>query len=121
MTVALSGKEVGKEVTEHFHDCVISSDDISIIVVPEHLFEVAEFLKNSHFAFDYLANLTSVDYLDYLEVVYNLVSLEHNHSHQLVLFIKSTNVRATSFLSKDPLSLNAAVFIFDTSSIRCWW
>ena len=80
MTVALSGKEVGKEVTEHFHDCVLSSDDTSIIVVPEHLFEVAEFLKNSHFAFDYLVNLTSVDYLNYLEVVYNLVSLEHNHS-----------------------------------------
>ena len=42
---------------------------------------MAEFLKNTPVLdFDYLTNLTAVDYADYFEVVYHLVSLKHNHS-----------------------------------------
>ena len=30
--------------------------------------------------FDYLTAITAVDYLDYLEVIYQLTSIKHNHS-----------------------------------------
>ena len=60
---------------------VESADRTSVIVTNESLFKVAEFLKNtSELDFDYLGDLVGVDYTDYFEVVYRLVSLTHNHS-----------------------------------------
>lgn len=60
---------------------VESADKTSVIVTSESLFKVAEFLKNtSEFDFDYLGDLVGVDYTDYFEVVYRLISLTHNHS-----------------------------------------
>ena len=81
MTVVLNGQEVAKKISEVFPGSVIVSDKSIIVVAGQALYEVAEFLKNTpDFDFDYLANLTAVDYVDYFEVVYHLISLEHNHS-----------------------------------------
>jgi len=45
------------------------------------LLSVATFLKDTPgLDFNYLAAITAVDYYDYFEVVYQLTSLEHNHS-----------------------------------------
>lgn len=79
MTLALMGKGVAEEISKHIPGSVLSSDDKSVIVTPDKLYSVAEFLKSSDFAMDYLANLTSVDYLDYFEMVYNLFSFKRNH------------------------------------------
>ncbi len=55
--------------------------DTAIVVKSESLFDVAHFLKSSpEFDFDYLTSITAVDYYDYFEVVYQLTSMEHNHS-----------------------------------------
>jgi NADH-quinone oxidoreductase subunit C len=80
MTRALSGKEVSAEISKHLPGAVLSCDDTSIVVANDRLQAVTDFLKTSSLDFDYLANLTSVDYSDYFEVVYHLVSLAHNHS-----------------------------------------
>jgi NADH-quinone oxidoreductase subunit C len=80
MTVALSGKDVAGEISKNVPGSVLSSDDKNVLVSSEKLFAVAEYLKTSDYAMDYLANLTSVDYLDYFEVIYNLVSIRRNHS-----------------------------------------
>ena len=81
MTVALNGEEIARKVTEAFPDSVAAADKAAVIVTNQSLYQVAEFLKNTPgLDFDYLNDLTAVDYLDYLEVVYHLTSLKHNHS-----------------------------------------
>jgi NADH-quinone oxidoreductase subunit C len=81
MTVALNGQEIASRITERFPDSVIFSDKNTVIVKSYDVYKVAEFLKNTpEYDFNYLADLTSADYLDYFEVIYHLVSLEHNHS-----------------------------------------
>ncbi len=81
MTTALNGEQVAKEIAELFPGAVVAADKATIVVMAESLYQVAEFLKNTPaLDFDYLSNLTAVDYVDYFEVVYHLVSLNHNHS-----------------------------------------
>ena len=81
MTVVLGGNNIAEQVAKALPDAIVGAGEAAIIVTPQSLFDVAQFLKNtSGLDFDYLANLTAVDYLDYFEVVYNLVSLKHNHS-----------------------------------------
>ncbi|MBI2857603.1 MAG: NADH-quinone oxidoreductase subunit C [Chloroflexi bacterium] len=80
MTVALSGKGVAEEISKKVPGSIVLSDDKSVIVFPDKLLAVAGFLKTSEFAMDYLADLTSVDYTDYFELVYHLVSIPRNHS-----------------------------------------
>lgn len=81
MTVVLNGAETAKRIAEAFPGSVITTSDVAIIVDRTSLHKVAEFLKNtSGLEFDYLANQTAVDYVDYFEVTYNLVSIKNNHS-----------------------------------------
>ncbi|MCX6010482.1 MAG: NADH-quinone oxidoreductase subunit C [Chloroflexi bacterium] len=81
MTTALIGEQIAKEITEVFPDAVVAADKAAVVVTSKSLYQVAEFLKNAPaLDFDYLTNLTAVDYVDYFEVVYHLISLKHNHS-----------------------------------------
>ena len=81
MTVALSGKEVASKLEKEFPGSIIESSENSLVVKSESLLKIASFLKTTpEFAFNYLTSITAVDYHDYLEVVYNLTSMEHNHS-----------------------------------------
>ena len=81
MTTALNGEQVAREITELLPGAVVAADKAAVVVTSKSLFQVAEFLKNTPaFDFDYLTNLVAVDYMDYFEVVYHLISLKHNHS-----------------------------------------
>ena len=81
MTVSLNGQEVAKKIAPLFPESVSATDKTTVIVDSKYLYPVAEYLKNTpDFDFDYLVNLTSIDYVDYFEIVYNLVSIKHNHS-----------------------------------------
>lgn len=81
MIVALKGDDVAKKLGGVFPGAVIASDASNVIVDSESLYKIAEYLKNTDgFEFDYLANLTAVDYMDYFEVIYNLTSLKNKHS-----------------------------------------
>jgi NADH-quinone oxidoreductase subunit C len=87
VTTALNGEQVAKKISKLSPGAVVAADKAAVIVTSESLFKVAEFLKNTTaLDFNYLADLTAVDYMDYFEVVYRLVSLTHNHS--LVLKIR---------------------------------
>jgi len=80
MTKQLTGSEVAKRIGEQLPRAVVGFDDSAILVKSESILEVCRFLnKTAGLDFDYLINLTGVDYLDYLEVVYHLASLKHNH------------------------------------------
>ena len=79
-----SGKEKGRKVEEKLPGSVVESTPDAVIVKSESLLPAATYLKETAgLDFDYLANLTAVDYLDYFEVVYFLTSLQHNHSFVL--------------------------------------
>jgi NADH-quinone oxidoreductase subunit C len=79
--MALCGEQVAKKIDEAIPGATVTADKMTVIVNSESLFQVAEFLKKTtELDFDYLADLAAVDYTDYFEVVYRLVSLTHNHS-----------------------------------------
>jgi len=81
VTTALNAEQVAKEITELFPGAVVAADKAAVAVTSKSLYQVAEFLKNTPaLDFDYLTNLTAVDYVDYFEVVYHLISLKHNRS-----------------------------------------
>jgi len=82
VTAALNGEHVAtKEIAEKFPDSVVAADKSAFVVKSKSLYQVAEFLKNAPgLDFDYLTNLVAVDYMDYFEVAYHLISLKHNHS-----------------------------------------
>ena len=81
MTLALSGKEIAGRLEEKFPGAVLESGSESVLVGGDWLFDILAFLKNAEgLDFDYLTHVTAVDYLDYFEVVYQLASIEHNHS-----------------------------------------
>jgi NADH-quinone oxidoreductase subunit C len=81
VTTVFNVEYAAKKIIEAFPDSVAVVVKVAVVVNSNSLYQVAEFLKDtSGFEFDYLNNLTAVDYIDYFEVVYNLNSLEHNHS-----------------------------------------
>ena len=81
MTVALAATEVAARLNEKFSGSVTAAGADGLLVKEESLLAVASFLKDEPgFEFDYLNNLTSVDYRQYFEVIYNLTSTRHNHS-----------------------------------------
>ena len=81
MTISLSGSEVARQITKNFPDSVSETSSDAVLVKSEALFEVAEYLKSSaEFDFNYLSHITAVDYYDYFEVIYQLISLTYNRS-----------------------------------------
>jgi NADH-quinone oxidoreductase subunit C len=81
MTVALSGEEIFNRIEATLPGSITRTLLDSIVVKHDVLFQVASFLRSTPgLDFNYLSYITAVDYGSYFEVVYYLVSLEHNHS-----------------------------------------
>ena len=81
MTVVINCEETAKKLQEAIAGSVISSRKADILIEADKLLQVAGYLKNSAgLEFDYLTFLTAVDYLEYMEIVYRLVSLKNNQS-----------------------------------------
>ncbi len=81
MTKLLSGDELAQQIGGRIPEAVVEADGTAVVVQSQALFEVMRFLKETpEFDFNYLVYVTAVDYFDYFEVVYHLVSMEHNHS-----------------------------------------
>ena len=55
MTVALSGKEIAEKLEPQFPESIIESDDSSLVVKTEALFDIISHLKTiPEFEFNYL-------------------------------------------------------------------
>ncbi len=81
MTIALPGKEIADKLAGKFPGTIIDSNPGWFTVKSESLIPVATFLKEApEYDFKYLTYVTAVDYFDHFEVVYQLTSLECNHS-----------------------------------------
>ncbi|UCC60695.1 MAG: NADH-quinone oxidoreductase subunit C [Dehalococcoidia bacterium] len=81
MTKPLIGSEVAEKIWAQLPEAVIEYDESVVYIENDSVLDVCRFLnQTSGLDFDYLLDLTAVDYLDYLEVVYRLFSIKHNHS-----------------------------------------
>ena len=79
-------KKVKTDQGEAIHSSEVNLGDSVLFVGPERIHDIAEYLKNDpDLNFDYLSNITGADYLNEereprFEVVYELHSIEKNHS-----------------------------------------
>jgi NADH-quinone oxidoreductase subunit C len=81
MTIVLSGSEITNKLKEKFADGIIEIRQDGLLIKCEFLLDIASFLKiTPNLDFEYLSSITAVDYQDYLELVYQLISIKHNHS-----------------------------------------
>ncbi|MHC4707806.1 MAG: NADH-quinone oxidoreductase subunit C [Planctomycetota bacterium] len=81
MTALLSGKEVSAKLEQKFPGSIIEADQDSLLIKNEFLLVMAAFLKEEpDLRFNFLSYITAVDCSSYFEVVYQLLSLEYNHS-----------------------------------------
>ncbi len=81
MTAVLSGQAAAEKITHKLPGSIVEADDHALTIAADSLFKVAEYLKNdSEMAFNYLTDLTAVDYHDYFEMVYRLTSMENNQT-----------------------------------------
>ena len=102
MTAPLLGQDLANQIREQLPGSVIESFESTILVKSEALLEVSRFLKTTPgLDFDYLVSITGVDYLDYFEVVYHLVSLTRNHS--IILKTRSYDRENPTLPSVTPL------------------
>lgn len=81
MTAALSALDLAARLEKEFPGAIVESNADSLVVDSKKLLDIASFLKNTpELDFDYLTNLTAVDYKEHFELVYHLVSISRNHS-----------------------------------------
>jgi NADH-quinone oxidoreductase subunit C len=84
MTTSISVGEIETKVKEKFAEGIVEVGQDSIEVKSDFLLDIASFLKTApDLDFDYLVYITAVDYQGYFELVYQLMSLKHNHSLML--------------------------------------
>lgn len=81
MTTALSSKEIAKRIEEKFPEAISESADKYLLVKDDSIYAICAFLKETpDLDFNYLNYITAVDYYDYFEVIYQLTSIEKNHT-----------------------------------------
>ncbi len=81
MTAVLSARDIIKQLGTKFPGAVEEAGENAVLVKPESLIAVAEYLKNGEgMKYDYLNYVTAVDYYSYFEIVYQVTSLEFNKS-----------------------------------------
>ncbi len=81
MTRPFTGTELLDVLRGRFPEATVEVQQEALVLHREALSDVCAYLKQEpSLAFNFLTSLTTVDYLDYFEGVYRLVSLSHNHS-----------------------------------------
>jgi NADH-quinone oxidoreductase subunit C len=80
MTVALPAAEIVTKLEAVLQEGIVEANGNTIVVKNEFLFKIASSLKTTPgLDFNYLNYVTVTDYQTYFEVIYNLISFEHNH------------------------------------------
>jgi NADH-quinone oxidoreductase subunit C len=81
MTVALAIKDIASQIEKKYPGSIEEAAPNSLLVKSDSLLAIAAYLKDTEgLKFDYLNYVTAVDYYSYFEVVYQLTSLEYNHT-----------------------------------------
>ena len=81
MTTALSPQTVAARINEEHPGAATGFDAGYVHVDLDLLVDTARFLKDTpDLDFAFLTAITGVDYVEYFELIYHLLSLRHNHS-----------------------------------------
>ena len=81
MTKSLAGAELARRINEALPDRAVDWNDTDVWVEPDSLKDVAHFLKEDRrLDFAFLTAITAVDYIEFFEVVYHLLSMRKNHN-----------------------------------------
>ncbi|MDP6454636.1 MAG: NADH-quinone oxidoreductase subunit C [SAR202 cluster bacterium] len=81
MTRALLGEDVARRINEWRPDTAIHHNDTDVWVSPAAILDVSRFLTSDpDLNFSFLNAITAVDYVEYFELVYHLVSMQNNTS-----------------------------------------
>lgn len=81
MTKALPGKDVAKLINEALPDSALRYSQTDVWVESEKILDICKFLyEDSELDFASLHAVTAVDYVEYFEIVYHLLSMRRNHS-----------------------------------------
>ena len=79
--VPLSGETLAQRLSQQLPDAVVTWDDASVWLEPESLNDAAAFLKDdAELDFKFLNSISAVDYIEYFELVYHLMSITHQHT-----------------------------------------
>ncbi len=81
MTQKIPTEDLKKRIETVVPDGIIKDEEDHLLVNTARLVDICQLLKeDKEFDLDYLSNLTAVDYKEFYEVIYRLVSLGKNHS-----------------------------------------
>ena len=81
MTRALPGEDVARRINEAHPDTAIQHNDTDVWIRPDAILDVSRFLNSDvDLDFSFLNAVTAVDYVEYFELVYHLVSMRNNTS-----------------------------------------
>lgn len=81
MTRALKGTDVAARIHQSVPGAVIEATEQWTLVRPQELLSACRFLRdNDELDCSYLLSLTGVDFEEYFDVVYHLLSLAKNHA-----------------------------------------
>jgi NADH-quinone oxidoreductase subunit C len=103
MTLALGAPGVAAKLAPKFTENIIEAQENSLLVKSSSIKNILAFLKGAPgLEFNYLNDITAVDYWDYFEIVYQLTSIQHNHK----LMVK------TRLNGRENLSLPSVVSVY---------
>ena len=81
MTREMAGVQLASRIKESFPNAITGSNATDAWIEPEILVDVARFLKETpDLDFQFLTSITAVDYIEYFELVYHLLSMRRNQS-----------------------------------------
>ncbi len=81
MTRALSGELLARRLNDAFPGEATRFNDTDVWIEADALLEVSRFLRETpDLDFQFLTAVTAVDYIEYIELVYHLLSMRLNHS-----------------------------------------
>jgi NADH-quinone oxidoreductase subunit C len=79
MTLALTGQKITEMLSTRFPEDIVGGDALAVTVKIDHIHKILEHLKTTA-NFNYLTDLTAVDYFDYFEIIYRITSIDNNNT-----------------------------------------
>ncbi|MDO8672636.1 MAG: NADH-quinone oxidoreductase subunit C, partial [Dehalococcoidia bacterium] len=81
MIEAFATTRLGEAIGQRFPDAVVETTETAVYLQADSFREVASFLKDAPgLEFDFLVAVTAVDYVEYFEMVYHLMSIAKSHT-----------------------------------------
>ncbi len=109
MTRAHSGEDAAVRINAEISGAASEFNETDVWIQPEQIADVARFLRDdAAFDFSYLNAVSAVDYVEYFEMVYHLLSLRRNCS----LVIKS------KVLGRDDLSVPSVYGVWKGADLQ---